>query len=59
MTKKFRVVIEFTQNRVKNNTKLMNFMKLSQIKKYSGEEGSNPRGNKGILRYFLEFNQIG
>ena len=38
----FYVIIEFTQNRVKTNTKLTNFMKLKRIKKYSGELGLNP-----------------
>ena len=44
MTKSFHVVIEFTQTRVKTNTKLTNFMKLGSNKgrirvesKYSGE----------------------
>ena len=37
LTNRIGAVIESTQNRVKINTKLTNFMKLSRIKKYSGE----------------------
>ena len=52
------MIVEFTQNRVKINTKIANLKRYSRIKKYNGEYGSNPQRNKQILRYLMKLDQI-
>ena len=59
LTEQINAVINCTPIRVKNKAKLTNFMKLIQIKEYSGEKGSNLRRNKGFFRDILELDQIG
>ena len=43
----------------KINTNSHILLKLARIKKYSGELGSNPQRNQGILIYLLKLDQIG
>ena len=52
------MLIEFTHNRVKTNTKLTNFMKVSRIKKYSGEQGLILERIMVISDDLLKFDQI-
>ena len=59
VTERIDAVVNYTSVRIKNNTKLTNFMKLIRIEGYSGEEGLNPRTNKGFSRDLLKFDQIG
>ena len=59
MTDQDRVVVNFTRSRVKNNSKLTNFMKISQIEGYNGKYGSNPQGIREISYDLFEFDQIG
>ena len=54
-----REVVDFTRSRVKNNTELTNFGKLTRIEGYNGKYGSNPQGNKVFPRDLLEIDQIG
>ena len=53
-----RVVVNCTRSRVKNNSKLTNLMKISQIEGYNGKYESNPQGIKEILDDLFEFDQI-
>ena len=43
LTRRDREVVDFTRSRVKNNTELTNFIKLSRIEGYNGKYGSNPQ----------------
>ena len=52
-------VVNCTQSRVKNNSKLTNLMKISRIEWYNGKYGSNPQGSKEISYDLFEFDQIG
>ena len=59
MTKRDREVVNCTQSRVKNNSKLTNLMKISRIEGYNGKYGSNPQGIREIYNDLFEFDQIG
>ena len=52
-------VVEITQSRVKIKSELTNLMKVTQIEGYNGKYGSNPQGNRKILKDVFEFEQIG
>ena len=54
-----REVINFTQYRVKNNSKLTNFKKFTRIEGYNGKYVSNPQGINEILHVIFKFDQIG
>ena len=51
-------VVNCTRSRVKNNSKLTNLMKISQIEGYNGKYGLNPQGIKEIFYDLFEFDQI-
>ena len=59
MTDQDQVVVNCTQSRVKNNSKLTNLMKISRIEGHNSKYGSNPQGIKEILNDLFEFDQIG
>ena len=59
LTRRDRVVVDFTWYHVKNKTKLTNFGKLTRIEWHNGKYGSNPHGNMEILDVFFEIDQIG
>ena len=53
------MVVNFTQSRVKNNSKLTNLMKISRNEGYNVKHGSNPQGIREINDDLFEFDQIG
>ena len=59
VTKQDREVVNCTQSRVKNNSKLTNLVKISRIEGYNGKYGSNPHGIKEISDDLFEFDQLG
>ena len=59
MTDRDREVINCTRSLVKIKSKLINFMKISQIEGYNGKYGSNPQGIREISDDLFEFDQIG
>ena len=59
MTRRNREVVDITRYRVKNNSKLTNFKKLTRIEGYNGKYGSNPQGIKEFLNVIFKFDQIG
>ena len=59
MTNQYRVVVNYTQSRVKNNSKLTNLVKISQIEGYNGKYGLNPQEIREISDDLFEFDQIG
>ena len=59
VTRRDREVVDFTRYRVKNNSKLTNFKKFTQIEGYNGKYGSNPQGIKEFLDVIFKFDQIG
>ena len=59
LTRRNREVVNFTRYRVKNNSKLTNFKKFTQIEGYNGKYGSNPQGIKEFLDVIFKFDQIG
>ena len=58
LTRRDREVVDFTRYRVKNNSKLTNFKKLTRIEGYNGKYGSNSHGIKKFLDVILKFDQI-
>ena len=59
LTERDREVVNCTQSRVKNNSKLTNLMKISQIEGYNGKYGLNPQGIRETCDDLFEFDQIG
>ena len=59
MTNRDREVVNCTRSRVKKKSKLTNLMKISRIKGYNGNYGSNPHGTREISNDLFEFDQIG
>ena len=59
MTRRDREVVNFKRYRVKNYSKLTNFIKFTRIEGYNGKYGSNPQGIKDFLDMFFKFDQIG
>ena len=53
------MVVNFKRSKVKNNSKLTNLMKISQIEEYNGKYGSNPHRIREIYDDLFEFDQIG
>ena len=58
MTNQDREVVNFIRSRVKNNSKLINLVKISRIEGYNGKYGSNPQGIRKISDDLFEFDQI-
>ena len=58
MTDRINVVVNCTPIRVKINSKLTNFKKITRIEWYNGKYGSNPHGIREISDDLFEFDQI-
>ena len=52
-------VVNFIWSHVKNKSKLINLMKISQIEGYNGKYRLNPQGIREISDDLFEFDQIG
>ena len=59
MTEQIDAVVNCTPIGVKNNSKLTNFMKISQIEGYNSKYGSNPKGIREISDDLFKLDQIG